>query len=70
MNFASAKPSKRVSVSGKLVEVRMQRDLFGQLLLVALEETLDIDKVLSYTAPLPMCHVEGGMCKTGKSVLL
>lgn len=51
----------------------MQRDLFAQLLLLSLEKTLNIDAVLTYPltpVPLAMCHLDGAICKTDKSVLL
>lgn len=51
----------------------MQRDLFGQLFSLSLEQTLNIDKVLAYPltpVPLALCHTDGTICKTDKSVLL
>lgn len=73
VTFVDAVPKKRISMSGKLVEVRMQCDLFAQLLFISLEQTLNIDKVLSYPLtrrPLTLCHAGGVICKTDKSVLL
>ncbi|CAF4952709.1 unnamed protein product [Pieris macdunnoughi] len=73
LTFVDAVPKKKLAISGKLIEVRMQRDLFAQLLLISLEQTLNIDKVLSYPltpVPLAMCHADGIICKTDKSVLL
>ena len=72
LNFASAVIKKKGSVSGKIVEMRMQRDLFGHPLRISLEKTLDIDKVLSCPlTPIPfsLCHVDGSICKTDKSAL-
>lgn len=51
----------------------MQRDLFGQLLRISLEKSLDIDKVLMYPlTPMPfsLCHADGSICKTDKSILV
>lgn len=72
LNFASALPRQKISVSGKLVAVQMQRDLFGQLLALSLEQKLDLDKILTYPlTPVPhACHIDGVICKTDKSVLL
>lgn len=52
---------RKMSVSGKVVELRMQRDLFGQLLCISLKKSLDIGKVLTYPltpVPLSMCHID------------
>lgn len=73
LNFSSVVPKKKCSISGKLVEVRMERDLFGQLLRISLEKKLDIDKILSHPlTPMSLCfsHVDGTLCKTDKSTLL
>lgn len=73
LNFTHALQKKKITVSGKVIEVRMQRDLFGQLLCISLNKTLNIEKVLSYPlmpVPLSMCHLDGSICKTDKSVLL
>lgn len=73
LTFADAIEKKKMNVNGKMIEVRMQRDLFGKLLRISLEKTLNIDKVLTYPLipiPLSFCHLEGTICKTDKSVLL
>jgi hypothetical protein len=73
LNFATAVPKQKISVSGKLIAVQMQRDLFGQLLSISLEQKLNIDKVLAYPltpVPLALCHIDGMINKTDKSVLL
>nr|CAH7766891.1 unnamed protein product [Callosobruchus chinensis] len=62
-----------MSVSGKVMELRMQRDLFGQFLCISLRKSLDIDKILTYPltpVPLSMCHIDGSICKTNKAALL
>lgn len=51
----------------------MQRDLFGQLLVLALDKHLDIEKILTFPlTPIPfsLCHLDGSICKTEKSALL
>lgn len=61
-----------MSVSEKIVEVKMQRDLFGRLIYIAFQKLLDIDKVLSYflsPIPLSMCHMDGSIDKTNKSAI-
>ena len=73
MNFASSVLKKKLSVTGKVVEIHMQRDLFGQLLRISLEKSLDIEKILSFPltpVPFSLCHADGSICKTDKSVLL
>lgn len=73
LTFANSVAKQKLKISGKLVEVKMQRDIFGQLLRISLEKTLDIDKVLSYPLtpiPLALCHADGIICKTNKSVLM
>ena len=67
MNFTDILKKKKISLSGKVVELQMQRDLFGQLLSVSLQKELNIDKVLTYPltpVPLSMCHIDGTICKT------
>ncbi|GBP29521.1 hypothetical protein EVAR_93318_1 [Eumeta japonica] len=73
LNFATAAPKQKIYVAGKSLAIRMQRDLFGQLFSLSLEQTLNIDKVLAYPltpVPLALCHIDGTICKTDKSVLL
>ncbi|XP_067618035.1 uncharacterized protein [Eurosta solidaginis] len=73
LNFSNTVQKKKMPVSGKVVEVRMERDLFGQLLSVSLQQTLDIDKVLTYPltpVPFPLCHLDITICTTAKSALL
>ena len=51
----------------------MQRDLFGRLLAISVEENIDLEKVLSYPLtplPLALCHLDGTHCKTDKSALM
>lgn len=72
-NFATVAPKQKISIAGKRIAIQMQRDLFGQLFSLSLEQTLNIDKVLAYPltpVPLALCHIDGTICKTDKSVLL
>ena len=51
----------------------MVRDVFGSLLFLALEKTIDIGEVLKYpltTVPLSLCQTNGVMQKTSKSKLM
>lgn len=71
--FTDTISKKKVNISGKEVELRMQRDLFGQLLHISLKKELNLEKVLTYPltpVPLSMCHLDGSICKTDKSVLM
>lgn len=64
---------KKVQIAGKVQEIRMQRDLFGRLLGISLEQNIDITKVLSYPltpVPMSLCHLDGTICKTDKSILM
>ncbi|CAH1173831.1 unnamed protein product [Phaedon cochleariae] len=73
LNFTDNMQKKKIPVSGKVVELRMQRDLFGQFLCISLKKSLDIEKVLIYPltpVPLSMCHIDGTICKTNKAALL
>lgn len=53
---------KKISLGNKIVELRMQRDLFGRLLGISMTNKVDIEKVLGFPlTPLPtsMCHADG-----------
>ena len=68
-NFAEAPKKKKLTLGNKVVELRMQRDLFGR---ISLTHKVDIEKVLLFPlTPLPtsMCHPDGSICKTDKSQL-
>ncbi|XP_071577048.1 uncharacterized protein [Temnothorax nylanderi] len=72
LNFESAS-KKKVKISGKIQEIKIQRDIFGRLLYVSQQNKIDIDKTLCYPlTPIPfsLCHLDGNICKTPKSVLL
>uniref|UniRef100_A0ABD2WFG9 Uncharacterized protein n=1 Tax=Trichogramma kaykai TaxID=54128 RepID=A0ABD2WFG9_9HYME len=71
LNFANLQKIKKQNPKEK--ELQLQRDLFGQLLRISLEKTLDIDKVLSYPltpVPLASCHLDGSICKTESDTLM
>ena len=57
----------------KLVEVKMERDLFGSILFIALQRKIDMGVVLRYPltpTPLSLCHVDGAMHKTSEPLLM
>ncbi|KAJ8677787.1 hypothetical protein QAD02_013574 [Eretmocerus hayati] len=61
--FATA-VKKTVKIAGKLVEVKIQRDLFGRLLAISLKKNLDFRKVLTHPltpVPLSLCHMDGAI---------
>lgn len=69
--FKEKKKVKRKD--GKFEEVKVQRDLFGRLLGISLEEKLDIEAVLEYPLtpmPLSFCHLDVSINKTDKSKLI
>lgn len=63
---------KKSRADGKVVELKMERDLMGRLLCIALENKVDMAEILSYPlTPVPLClsHLDGSMNKTNKAVL-
>lgn len=57
----------------KVHEVKLQRDLFGRLLALSLDTSIDLEKVLCFPItpmPLSLCHMDGSLNKTDKSVLI
>ena len=57
----------------KLIEVRMERDLFGSILFLTLQRKIDMGEVFKYplpSIPLSLCHVDGTLQKTQKSKIL
>lgn len=71
-NFAF-KNKKTVKINNKVKEVSIQRDIFGRLLYTAIQNGINLEKVLSYPltpVPFSMCHTDGNICKTPKSVIL
>ncbi|XP_050505694.1 uncharacterized protein LOC126883969 [Diabrotica virgifera virgifera] len=71
VNFAS-KCVKKVKINGKVKEVTIQRDIFGRLLYASLQSHIDLKEALKYPlTPIPfsLCHSDGSICKTQKSVI-
>ncbi|CAG9773592.1 unnamed protein product [Ceutorhynchus assimilis] len=71
--FTDSMKKKKVTVAGKVQEVRKQRDLFGRLLGLSFEQQINIEKVFTYPltpVPLSLCHIDGNICKTNKSILM
>ncbi|GFW82708.1 uncharacterized protein TNCV_3492801 [Trichonephila clavipes] len=46
LNFAGASKQKKITLGNKVIELRMQRDLFGRLLGISMTNKVDIEKVL------------------------
>ncbi|GBP23630.1 hypothetical protein EVAR_80247_1 [Eumeta japonica] len=73
-NFSSLLSKKKpVKIGGKQQEIKLQRDLFGRLLGISMDHQIDVLKILAYPispVPLALCHLDGGFCKTDKSVLV
>lgn len=73
-NFSVDYEKKKVTKVGeKLQELRIQRDVFGRIIGISIDHKVDIAKIFSYPitpVPLSMCHLDGGICKTQKSILM
>ena len=53
--------------------MKIQRDVFGRLLYMAVKTNIDVEKALTYPlAPMPfsLCRSTGEICKTQKSVII
>lgn len=62
-----------VKIFGKVKEMQIQRDIFGRLLSASVKKKIDIEKTLCFPlTPIPfsLCHNDGSICKTPKSILL
>lgn len=62
-----------MKIGQKVHEVRLQRDLFGRLLSLSLDTQIDLEKILCFPItpiPLSLCHSDGSVNKTVKSVLV
>lgn len=73
LNFAASNEKRKVCINNKIQEVRLQRDLFGRMLAISMNENTNIEKILTYPltpVPMSMCHLDGSIFKTVKSVLL
>lgn len=72
LNFTSCTKKVKAKINNKVQEVRMQRNFFGRMLGVAMEQTVDIEKLFSYPMtpiPLSLCHLDGSICSTAKSAM-
>ena len=70
--FATEGAKRIVKSNGKLKEVKMERDLFGKILCLALQQKIDMSEVLKYPltpVPLAFCHYDGSFRDTPKSKL-
>ena len=70
--FATEGAKQVVKSNGKLKEVKMERDLFGKILCLALQQKIDTSEVLKYPltpVPLAICHYDGSFRDTPKSKL-
>lgn len=73
MTFANLTKKKNIKIGQKVQEVKLQRELFGRLLALSLDTNIDLEKVLCFLitpVPLSLCHVDGSLNKTVKSVLV
>lgn len=64
---------KKIQIGRKVLEVRLQRDLFGRLLSLSLDAQINLEKMLCFPItpiPLSLCHIDGSINKTVKSVLV
>ena len=64
---------KKSRADGKVVELKMERDLMGRFLCIALENKVDMAEILSYPlTPVPLCfsHLNGSMKKTNNKAAL
>ena len=67
--FANEGVKSKKKSNNKVTEVRMERNLYGRLLCIALEKWIDLSVVLTYPItpiPLSMCHIDGTMASTKK----
>ncbi|KAG8177889.1 hypothetical protein JTE90_001720 [Oedothorax gibbosus] len=73
-NFSIDYAKKRkTKLGGKVQEVRVQRDFFGRILGISIDNKVDMAKIFSYPitpVPLSLCHFDGAICKTQKSILM
>ena len=70
--FANEGVKRKIKSDGKFKEVKMERDLFGKILCLALEHELDMEELFKYpltAVPLSLCHFDGTLRKTPKSKL-
>lgn len=79
LNFVSGNKKQTVKVNDKEKCIKMQRDLFGRILMISLKDDRknyrkpDLPKILSFPlTPVPnnFCHLDGTIYSTQKSALL
>ena len=72
MNFATVGVKVKKTIAGKTIVLKMERNLFSQMLALSLKHNISIDLILSYPLtpiPLTLGQLDGSMNKTQKSVL-
>ena len=65
------KPKK--TGDNKLSELKMERNLYGRLICIAIENSIDLSVILTYPitpVPLSMYHIDGSIASTQKSKLM
>lgn len=70
--FASDTKLKIKKSDGKITEIKVERNLIGRILVLAVEHKIDLLHVLSFpltAVPLSLSHIDGSMNKTDKSKL-
>ena len=63
----------KTSTGGKSTEVKAERNLFGQLVVLAVQQSIDLQKILAYPlGPLPwsFATADGMLLKTDKFKLM
>ena len=62
---------KKKSTDGKFIGMKMERNMFGKRICVALEKEIDLKEILRYPlTPAPLCHFDSTLRTTQKSKLL
>lgn len=64
---------KKKGTDNKIVQTRMERDLMGRLLAIAVDHKIDMNNVLSYPlTPIPLCfsHIDGQINTNPKASFL
>lgn len=72
LNFSACAINKK-KVNGDLKIIKFERNLFARILKMSLNESIDMQAVLSYPItpiPLSLCHPDGTIYKTNKAQLM
>ena len=72
-SFAKESSTFKLTNKNKIIEVKMERDLFRSILFLAFQRKIDTGEMLKFPlTPVPVClgHIDGSMQKTPKSSLL